>query len=174
MIKRRCEKTWISQIVLKPTKYQHLDVPKSLLKTSLFFISSKKKSRTKINKKHRKHLPCKNITKTNEISTFATPGLDPRTTPNDQNRHKGPPGHPPDAPREPFVFSVPFGPSPRTPWDPLRTPQGPPGTPKATPRDHQGPSRTPKRRPRTPKGSPRTSQDPLRDPKEAQRSPVNL
>ena len=96
------------------------------------------------------------------------------TTPNDQNRPKGPPGHPPDAPREPFVFSVPFGPSPRTPWDPLRTPQGPPGTPKATPRDHQGLSRTPRRRPRTPKGSPRTSQDPLRDPKEAHSGPVNL
>ena len=79
------------------------------------------------------------------MSTFALPGLDLRTTPDDQNHPKDPPEPSPDTPREPSVISVPFALYPRTPSGILRTPQGPPGQ-----QDTQG----------TTKGSPRASHDP--------------
>ena len=98
-------------------------------------------------KNHRKKIENTSFPKTLLNITFATHGLDLRTTPDDQNHNKKPPEPSPDTPREP---SVPC--SPRTPWGRLRTPQGPPGTPKGQARKHQGPPRTTKGRTRIPKG----------------------
>ena len=90
---------------------------------ALFCISSKNNHIEKVTQKNsKKHLTSKNTIKTNEMSTFASLGLDLGTTPDSQNHHKAPPEPCPDTLREPSVFSVPFGPSPRTPWGLLRTP----------------------------------------------------
>ena len=79
-----------------------------------------------------------------EVSTVAPPELDLRTTSYEQNHSKDPPEPSPDNPREPSMFSVSFGLSPRTSWGPLKTPKEAKTTPKE-------PSRTPKDYERTPK-----------------------
>ena len=75
--------------------------------------------------------------------------MDLRTTPDDQDHPKDPPEPSPDTRREPSVFSVPFGLSPRTPEDDKMTPKATQGLFKNLPR-------------------------PLRGPKEAKMSSVNL
>ena len=104
-------------------------------------------------KNHRKNIEntavAKTLLKPGKYQHLRPLGWTHRTAPDDQNHPKGPPGPPPDTQREPYVFSVPFGPSPRTPWDLPRTSQGPPGPPKRHLSGHQGPPRIPKGRPRT-------------------------
>jgi hypothetical protein len=112
----------------------------------LFLQSSKSKLNIKMNKKQRKNTLRKKTFKANEISTFPPPRSVPRPTPDDQNHPRGAPGPPQDTLKKPSVFSVPPGPSPRTPW-------GLPGTPPATPRD-------PPMTPRDPQGTPNTPQGP--------------
>ena len=122
------------------------------------------KSLIKITKKeNEKHTLCKNTTKIFKILTFPSPRLVPRTTPDDQNYPREPPGPPLDTLRKPFVFSVPPGPSPRSP-------RGLPGTPPETPRDSP---ETPGTLPRTPRDLPETSQDPPRESPRARGPPQN-
>ena len=50
-----CKNTCISKIyILKQTKYQHFDLPKLLLETTLIFLSQKNKSHRKFNNKKSK------------------------------------------------------------------------------------------------------------------------
>ena len=175
MKKRRCGKNvHFTKKNVKPMKYQHLDLPKSLLKTTLFFLSSKKNHIKKSLKKHRKHCFCKNTFKTKEISTFAPPGLDPQDRP---RRPKSPQGPPRPPPRHSERTLCVFGPLWPLPKDPLGPPEDLPGTPRASKKTPKRPPRTPKDSQRTPKdlnGPQRTRQASLRNHEEAQRSSINL
>ena len=123
-----------------------------------FFRSTKNKSHKKIKKKHEKTHLFKNIIKTNEISTFPSLRSVPRTTPDDQNHPRAPPG-PPQTPSENFTCfrslpgppQGPPGASRGPPQGPPETPQGRPATPRGTPNAPQGP---PQRPPGTPRGRP--------------------
>ena len=92
------------------------------------------------------------------MSTFSPPRSVPRTTPDDQNHPRGPPGPGPDTLRKLDVFSEPPGPSPR---GPRGLPGTPPGTPRDPPRDAQRP----------PRALPTTSQGPPREPNRARGPP---
>ena len=110
-------------------------------------------------KKHEKTHLFKNTIKTNEISTFPSLRSVPRTTPDDQNHPRAPPGPPPrHPPKTSRVFGASRGPpqgppgaSRGPPQEPPETPQGRPGTPRGTPNAPQGP---PQRPPGTPRGRP--------------------
>ena len=125
-----------------------------------FFRSTKNKSHKKMKKKHEKTHLFKNTIKTNEISTFPSLRSVPRTTPDDQNHPRGPPG-PPQTPSEnlmcfrslPGPPRGPPGASRGPPQGPPETPQGRPGTSRETPNAPQGP---PQRPPGTPRGRPGT------------------
>ena len=103
----------------------------------------------------------KNTIKTNEISTFPSLRSVPRTTPDDQNHPRAPPGPPPDTLRKLHVFSEPPGGPPR---DPPGPPGDPPRDPPRPPRDAQGPPGEPPTPPRdppsAPQGPPEDAQDP--------------
>ena len=129
-----------------------------------FFRSTKNKSHKKINKNMKRHTSSNNTFKTNEISTFPPPRSVPRTTPDDQNHPRAPPGPPPGTLRKLDVFSEPPGPSPRSLRSLPGTPPGTPRDPPGTPRDPPGP---PDDLPGTPAGTrqsqrtpPATSRDP--------------
>ena len=147
--------------------YQQFDLPQSLLKMTLFCISSKKQWHWKVIQKTLKTHHFQNTIKTNEISTFAFPGLDLSTTTDDQNHHKGPPEASPDTPREPSVFPIPFGTSPR----PLRTSWGPPGDPQGRQKDTQGTTKDPQGLRKDAQGPPRDLQGPPTTPERPQGSP---
>ena len=155
-------------------KYQQFDLPLSLLKISLFCVSSKNEITLKNNRNNLKNisLPKTQLKqmKYQHLHFLAGPKYHHRRRKSSQ----GPPPASPDTPREPSVFSIPFGASPRTSWDLLRTPQGTPRDAKRTPK---GPPRAPRDYERTPKDPQGISKDlpqPLRTTKQAQRSLVNL
>ena len=129
-----------------------------------FFRSTKNKSHKKMKKKHEKTHLFKNTIKTNEISTFPSLRSVPRTTPDDQNHPRAPPGPPPDTLRKLHVFSEPPGGLPR---DPPGPPGDPPRDPPRPPRDAQGPPGEPPTLPRDPpsdpQGPPEDAQDPPRE-----------
>ena len=141
----------------------------------MLVLSSKKKIAHKHHKQnHEKHTLGKNINKNNKISTFPSPRLVPRTTPDDQNHPREPPGPPPDTLRKPSVFSVPPGPSPRSPRGLPGTPQRPPGTPQRRRGPSQGSPGKSQRPPRTPRGNPREPEDLLRTRQRSQGTPQTL
>ena len=86
------------------------------IKMTFFFFHQTNKKEKKTQTKHEKSSLRKNIIKTNEISTFPPPRSAPRTTPDDQNHPRAPPGPPPGTLRKLDLFSVP-------PKDPPRTPE---------------------------------------------------
>ena len=105
-----------------------------------------------------------------------TPRIGPKDHPRQQKITPRAARRCPDTPREPCVFSGPFGSSPRTPLDLPRTPQGHTITPTGHPRDHQEPQGL-SGRPKKPKGSPRAPKTPERpqgSPKEANKYLKNL
>ena len=137
-----------------------------------FFRSTKNKSHIKMKKKHEKTHLFKNTIKTNEISTFPSLRSVPRTTPDDQNHPRGPPGPPPDTLRKLHVFSEPPGGPPGTPRGLPGTPPGTPRDPPGTPRDPPGnPQRSPGTPPATPRDPPRTPRTPRGNPTEPKDRP---
>ena len=127
----------------------------------LFFRSTKNKSHKKSRKKHEKTHLFKNTIKTNEISTFPSLRSVPRTTPDDQNHPRAPPGPPPDTLRKLHVFSEPPGAPPGTPRGLQGTPPGTPRDPPGTPRDSLGTPNAPRDPPQRPPGTARGRPGPL-------------
>ena len=134
-------------------KYQHLDVPKSLLKTTLFFISSKKKSHRKITKK--------NTENTSLAKTLLKPMKYQHLQP--LGWIQGPPQTTKIAPRAPQD-------TPQTLRENLlcfrfllAPPQGPPGTPRGPPKDPQGRPKRHQGTTKDPQGLPKDAQGPPRD-----------
>ena len=123
----------------------------------------------------KKHTSSKNTFKTNKISTFPPPRSVPRTTPDDQNHPRAPPGPLPGTLRKLDVFSEPPGPSPRSlrslPGTPPGTPRDPPGTPRDPPGPPRRPPRDPRVNPTEPENPPSDLQGPPNDAQGPQETP---